>query len=129
LTGIEENPRPRFRIGDIVTVAGYDGEWEVESRDLTIHYTKGGASTETTYCCVQKDGERESWIIAYPEDMRLIRRANENKTDDSICDETDVLLDEYNDYMTLYNVFGDEEYLAKAKHALQRLKNITTRAG
>lgn len=36
--------------------------------------------------------------------------------------DVDSVLDEYNDNMTLYNMFGDEEYKLKAKEVLELLE-------
>ncbi|SEB72227.1 hypothetical protein [Paenibacillus sp. GP183] len=36
-------------------------------------------------------------------------------------------LDEYNDYMMLYKMFGDEEYLEEAVEVLNSLKALVTR--
>ncbi|MFO1442863.1 hypothetical protein KDN24_06495 [Bacillus sp. Bva_UNVM-123] len=36
----------------------------------------------------------------------------------------DMLLDQYNDYMTLYNMFADEEYKVMAEEVLNELKQI-----
>ncbi|SFK82417.1 hypothetical protein SAMN03159341_101745 [Paenibacillus sp. 1_12] len=37
-------------------------------------------------------------------------------------------LDEYNDYITLYEIFGDKEYLEEAREVLISLKAIVVRA-
>lgn len=34
----------------------------------------------------------------------------------------DQILDEHNDYMTLYRIFNDDAYLEKARQTLQQLK-------
>jgi hypothetical protein len=36
-------------------------------------------------------------------------------------------LDEYNDYITLYEIFGDEEYLVEAIEVLNSLKALVVR--
>ena len=33
------------------------------------------------------------------------------------------ILDEHNDYMTLYRIFNDDAYLEKARQTLQQLKS------
>ncbi|SDO12081.1 hypothetical protein SAMN04487897_108169 [Paenibacillus sp. yr247] len=40
----------------------------------------------------------------------------------------DQWLDEYNDYMRLYQIFGDKEYLEEAGEILNSLEVIVTRA-
>lgn len=44
------------------------------------------------------------------------------------CSYLNELLDEYNDYMWLYNMFGDTVYFEQAGEALNHLKVIVNRA-
>jgi hypothetical protein len=49
----------------------------------------------------------------------------ENKPNDSTSVDINLLLDEYNDYLSLFMLFKDEEYMKKAELVMLQIKNNT----
>gem|GEM_PF-5109666 len=121
-----------FNLDDEVFVEGYEEEkYIVKGIIIEIYRYKHEEWTEVSYE-LEKDG---MCIYAYDEDMRLIEDPSEvqqkkspthqsDKNDKNVnLGDVDVLLDDYNDYMSLYHMFGDEEYKELAEAVLDALKN------
>lgn len=58
---------------------------------------------------------------AHKEQDEKRRKLQEQKNKKEYMEAVDYLLDKHNDYMDLYNTFGDEEYKKKAEQAMDRL--------
>lgn len=122
-----------YTYDDLVYVDGYEQEvYIVKGVIIEIYRYKNEEWTEVSYE-LEKDG---MCIYAYDEDLTLVSDTVDMKrTEDSyfrkatsskktIQSRTDSLLDDYNDYMTLYNLFGDKEYRELAKAVLEALKHM-----
>lgn len=106
----------KFEIEDAVIVKGYEG---------TIFNVVGIGQFEgeVIYTLVDQTDE-ENYIDAYEEDMTLYKQQPKLLVGGTLKGIADELLDKYNDYMDLYNNFGDEGYKQQADEAMEELKKI-----
>ncbi|XOT28886.1 hypothetical protein ACLQ7P_08545 [Bacillus subtilis subsp. subtilis] len=124
--------KPKFAIGDIVEVEGYkDRIFYVDCwREVTQH-EEYGAFDYVEYDLT--DAINGEWLEANSDDLRLVCRkaASEDflwnydmtkKKAKEDAEKIDGLRDEYNDYMRLYEAFGDAEYKTKADGVLAKLR-------
>jgi hypothetical protein len=83
-------------------------------------YLKGqGLAYDKGFTDGKKINENESFIGALND--ILIKHLQSEKPVKS-QPTTDELLDAHNDYIALYNMFGDSEYLGKAEGIIERMK-------
>ncbi|MFD0587643.1 hypothetical protein ACFQZE_06485 [Paenibacillus sp. GCM10027627] len=103
----EHKPHP---IGSIIMVDNYYSheEFEITGYKWTTNIIKRKVSTTIMYDVKTKNGF--PWKV----DHRIARLKDDSK---QVCVDsgmtTDELLDTYSNYKTLYNIFGDNEYLNK----------------
>jgi hypothetical protein len=123
-----------YDFGDQVSVEGYDCEaYKVAGILIEIHRYPDEEWTDVSY-----ELERVTdglCIYAYDEDMAPYNvaadvrvqvnepKALPKKTKRKVQDEIDSLLDDYNEYMTLYRLFGDKAYKELAESVLETLEH------
>lgn len=109
-----------------------DGEWlEVNEDELTLI-----ADAESADTFIQKLGllysiDKKKKTLKLPEPKNIYRKAereilNEKKLSSEMID---ALLDLYNDYRILYDMFHDEEYVKVMKLVLKKLNQLKTNDG
>lgn len=103
----------KFKMNSKVTVDGYMGK---------VFNVDGANMDYDGVLYLLTDIETGDYYEAYEEDMSLYEdnTLDEDKTVINI----DALLDEYNDYMSLYKSFGDEEYKTHALNVLGVIKSM-----
>jgi hypothetical protein len=124
-----------YEFGDQVSVIDYEGEaYKVAGILIEIHRYPDEEWTDVSY-----ELERVTdglCIYAYDEDMApynggsevAVRVPNEpkehpKKAKRNFQAEIDSLLDDYNEYMTLYRLFGDKAYKELAESVLETLEH------
>jgi hypothetical protein len=130
-----------YNYGDLVYVEGYDEQvYKVEGIIIEIYRYQNEEWTEVSYE-LEKDG---MCIYAYDEDMSLVRVEQSNGKEplqpqsnlsgrdispqekkESLQIQINQLLDDYNDYQTLYHLFKDEEYQELVESVLEELKALS----
>lgn len=132
-----------YRFGDLVSVEGYPGEWFVViGFRAEIWRYEDSAWEEIIY--ELSHIEDRSWLEANEEELTLIakkedteqflslakpvKKQHEKRTirkEKSTKATIDQLLDMYNDYQYLYELFGDASYKRKMKEIVQKLAALT----
>lgn len=131
----------RFDFGDIVRIDGYEDEWyRVEGYTELNYYSLEGMYQESYYDLARiPDG---LYLDGYDDNMTLICTAEEAwealekrkeksrkktlniKSKKSSQEQIDDLLDEHNDFMELYRITRDKEYVELAKLAFEFIKEL-----
>lgn len=102
----------KFRVGQLVKVKSENELYKIEGYEKKIVVKRGVEMKEEVY--ILKHLQVDAVIF---------------KTKDEIVSSNlhiiDYLLDLYNDYMMLYEMFEDEDYLKKAKKVINKLERET----
>lgn len=120
------NEKPnKFAIGKEILLKGYPHRvFEVISFLHKTTFVNGKLEDEHIYTL--KDTNNGEILTGYTQDMRLCQNKKKMEEEklkfEEICN---VALDTYNDYRALHDMFGDQEYLDKAKETLELLKLFT----
>jgi hypothetical protein len=133
--GQPEFPRG-FNIGDLVNLDGYTGVlYRVDSYTENREVYSEETYMYVEYLLINVDNENE-WDVGYDEDITLVapaaeaakylrnRKARERRRGRG-KQTVDSLLDEYNDKMALFQLFGDAKYERAAKRAMAKLSKLT----
>lgn len=95
---------------------------------------KDTTNKEDDYLYDDEDDEKEEFDSDFIVDTKSIEEEDDYLNEEELSDELlnsiiadykhsiDKLLDEYNDYLNLYEVFGDDQYLQRASHVMRVLK-------
>lgn len=125
-----------LNFGDKVLVEGYEDEvYTIVGVIIEIYRYENEEWTEVSY---ELENEQGLCIYAYDEDMLLLKaKALEHIVEDTSPRaseeislgkkqelDVDTLLDDYNDYMCLYHLFGDEEYKELAEEVVKQLDHM-----
>jgi hypothetical protein len=109
-----------------------DGEWlEVNEDELTLIADADSADTFIQKLGLLYSLDKKKKTLKLPEPKNVYRKAereilNEKKQSSEMID---ALLDLYNDYCILYEMFHDEDYVKVMKLVLKKLQQLKTNDG
>jgi hypothetical protein len=105
----------KFKVGDRVKIIGIVGIYTVEGNFEQMYYIDGRASYELTYSLknIETGYKRESvWTRVMPE-----------KTEEEIKQEMNDMLDTYNTFIMLENIYQDGRYARQAQEVIDELND------
>lgn len=126
----QHNRKPKYKIGDRVTVAGYGAKvFEIDSITVSYMYEAGKEFSEIVYDATNVSDVTD-FIIAEEEEITplLIATVSLKTLTPEDCEEPtlDDLLDRYIDAALVAEICGEDEESAEAKAEIMRL--IVTKA-
>lgn len=118
---MQYSPRNKYKVGDIVHVNGYNAKFEIIRLDVRSKFINGKQQSCISY---HVQNAIDGTILHVDEDCIRYRTKEFNESTQKFIDRA---LDEYNDYMALYQMFSDEDYKDKADEILTDLKDFVNR--
>lgn len=133
--------RRKFQLGDVVQIEDFDELYEIETLVTSVHHYNDGSSHEEELY-ILRDVETRDIVEAYEDELILVQTSEsyaKSKTPDPIKStkatkveqkgkkkelDYDELLDKYNDYKMLYELWGDRRFKTIMTNTIKKMKDM-----